>query len=118
MYAQFMYHKYAPLLYSVIGSRNFALFILTCYVFRIISSLIGRSLALSLTSSSLSLVNLTSIMLLNHLKNYHVPTISTEIMSEYIRYISVDILLSFNLNSFWIGIQSIICASILLKFVL
>ncbi len=115
IYSLFLFHKFAPELYSLIGSRNIGYLIAICHCLRFANSWSPVVMFSFESSSVLSLINLTSLIILNQLKSGHTAHLAADKLSEYIRYISLDVLLSLNLSSFWIGIEAIICATILLK---
>lgn len=117
-YSVFIYHKYAPTLYSIIGSNNFMLLLVVCHSVRMSTQFCNHIFLLKSSSSAISMTNLTIIMLLNQLKNGRLVQFDTNFLFECVRYISIDILLSLDLGSFWIILQATICAKFLLEYIL
>lgn len=113
-YSVFIYSKCVPSLYSIIGSRNFVKFIGVCHAVRLTYQLFCRRQ----NTSALSLINLTALLLLQQLKSGHINAVSTDLVSECVRFVSIDILTTLDFGSIWIVLQSAISISILLSYIL
>lgn len=120
IYSLFLYHKYAPTLYSVVGSDNFGTVVAIAIAIRFVSCNIPLIFGIKLKnySSLMSVLNLSIILVLRGLQYGADFMYSFDSIAELAKYISVDVLLSIDLRAAFMGIESLICTGILLRLIL